>query len=186
MAPVVAPGGTPVAPEATASPAESTPVIECSGAPTIAQTEGPMYVADPPQRTDLRTDPRNAGGQPLILAATVVDRQCRPIAGAVVDIWHTDAQGAYDLSESYASRGYALTDAAGKVRFETIFPFIYMGRTAHIHVKITPPGGKTLTTQLYFPNEATNSGDAIFEPSLLVTLADTSDGQEASYTFVLE
>jgi protocatechuate 3,4-dioxygenase beta subunit len=160
--------------------------IECTGIPTIAQTEGPMYVPNPPQRSNLRADPRNAGGQPLILTGAVVNRQCQPIADAVVDIWHTDAQGEYDLSESYTSRGYTLTDADGKFRFETIFPFIYMGRTAHIHVKITPPGGATLTTQLYFPNEATNSGDAIFEPSLLVTLSETPEGQQAEYTFVME
>lgn len=202
-APQVAPGTTPAAatPQATSTPEDATdgsptlaptepPVadttIECSGIPTISQIEGPMYVANPPQRNNLRADPRNAGGQPLILTGAVVNRQCQPIADAVVDIWHTDAQGEYDLTETYTSRGYTLTGADGKFRVETIFPFIYMGRTAHIHVKITPPGGATLTTQLYFPNEATNSGDAIFEPSLLVTLSETPEGQQADYTFVME
>jgi protocatechuate 3,4-dioxygenase beta subunit len=179
-APVDTPTDTPVAAPSAVS------ALECSGVPTIGQTEGPMYVANPPQRTNLRDDPRNAGGQPLLLTGFVVDRQCQPIVGARVDIWHTDAQGSYDLSEIYTSRGYTLTDADGGFHFETIFPFIYMGRTAHIHVKITPPGGATLTTQLYFPNEATNSGDAIFEPSLLVTLSETPDGQQASFTFVME
>jgi protocatechuate 3,4-dioxygenase beta subunit len=145
-----------------------------------------MYVANPPQRTNLRDDPRNVGGQLLILTGTVINTACQPLANVAVDIWHTDAQGEYDLSAAYTSRGYTLTDAAGKFRFETIFPFIYVGRTAHIHVKITPPGGATLTTQLYFPNEATNRGDAIFEPSLLVTLREAPEGQEASYTFVIE
>lgn len=203
VAPVIAPGAAPAAatmqttstskdaaagspPLAPTEPPVVGAAIECTGIPTIAQTEGPMYVANPPQRSNLRADPRNAGGQPLILTGAVVNRQCQPIANAVVDIWHTDAQGKYDLNETYTSRGYTLTGADGRFRVETIFPFIYMGRTAHIHVKITPPGGATLTSQLYFPNEATNSGDAIFEPSLLVTLSETPEGQQADYTFVME
>lgn len=46
----------------------------------------------------------------------------------------------------------------------------YPGRTPHIHVKIEPPGGPVLTTQLYMPNEASNSGDSIFRPELALTI----------------
>lgn len=144
-----------------------------------------MYLAEPPQRSNFQGDAANAGGEPLVLEGRVLTPDCAPIAGARVDIWHTDAKGAYDLTKTYTSRGYILTDSQGRYRFETIMPFIYTGRTAHIHVKITPAGRPTLTTQLYFPNAATNSGDAIFDPRLLVKLADTPQGKVATFDFVV-
>jgi len=144
-----------------------------------------MYLVNPPQRSNFRTDAANAGGEPIILAGRVLTPDCKPIVDARVDIWHTDAKGNYDMTKAYTSRGYALTDSEGHFQFETILPAIYTGRTAHIHVKITPPGGKTLTTQLYFPNEATNRGDAIFDPRLLVTLDETPQGKRASFDFVV-
>jgi protocatechuate 3,4-dioxygenase beta subunit len=144
-----------------------------------------MYLANPPQRSNFRTDAANAGAEPILLAGRVLTPDCKPIANARVDVWHTDAKGNYDMSKTYASRGYMLTDSEGRYEFATILPAIYTGRTAHIHVKITPPGGKTLTTQLYFPNEATNKGDAIFDPKLLVRLDETPQGKRASFDFVV-
>ena len=153
---------------------------------TPSQTEGPMYLANPPQRSNFRMDTANVGGEPVLLAGRVLTPDCKPIANARVNVWHTDAKGNYDMTKTYTSRGYMLTDGEGRFQFETILPAIYTGRTAHIHVKITPPGGKTLTTQLYFPNEATNKGDAIFDPRLLVKLDKTPQGKRASFDFVVE
>ena len=144
-----------------------------------------MYLANPPQRSNFRTDAANAGGEPVILAGRVLTPDCKPIVDARVDVWHTDAKGNYDMTKTYASRGYVLTDGEGRYEFETILPAIYTGRTAHIHVKITPPDGQTLTTQLYFPNETTNKGDAIFDPRLLVRLDETPQGKRASFDFVV-
>ena len=153
---------------------------------TPSQTEGPMYLANPPQRSNFRNDAANAGGEPVILAGRVLSPDCQPIANARVDVWHTDAKGNYDMSKTYASRGYMLTDGEGRFQFETILPVIYTGRTAHIHVKITPPGGQTLTTQLYFPNEATNTGDAIFDPRLLGKAGRDAPGQARNIRFCSE
>ena len=144
-----------------------------------------MYLANPPQRSNFRTDAANAGGEPVILAGRVLTPDCKPIANARVDVWHTDAKGNYDMTKTYTSRGYGLTDSEGRFQFETILPAIYTGRTAHIHVKITPSGGQTLTTQLYFPNAATNTGDAIFDPRLLVQLDETPQGKRATFDFVV-
>ncbi len=181
--PESAPMPTPVATPATPTPVPVT--CQPSLVPTIAQTEGPMYLANPPQRANFREDARNAGGEPVTLAGRVMGTDCRPIANARVDVWHTDARGAYDMTPTYTSRGYVLTDSEGRYQFETIVPGIYTGRTAHIHVKVTPPGGRTLTTQLYFPNEATNAGDAIFDHRLLVKLEETPQGKRATFDFVV-
>jgi protocatechuate 3,4-dioxygenase, beta subunit len=57
--------------------------------------------------------------------------------------------------------GEARTDAAGIFRFRTIMPARYPGRPRHIHMKVTPPGGKTLTTQLYFKGDKGLDNDSI-------------------------
>ena len=68
---------------------------------TPAQTEGPFFVDTRLERVDVRSDPGGApvrAGTPLALELTVSRLNaagCAPLAGAVVDIWHCDADGAY-------------------------------------------------------------------------------------------
>jgi protocatechuate 3,4-dioxygenase beta subunit len=84
-------------------------------------------------------------------------------------------------------RGHQLTDAEGRYRLETVLPGVYPGRTRHIHVKAQAPNRPPLTTQLYFPGEAGNARDGIFDPALLVALADAADGASAArFDFVLD
>ncbi|HEU5320876.1 MAG TPA: hypothetical protein VFX28_08735, partial [Methylomirabilota bacterium] len=65
------------------------------------QTEGPFYVDERLERSDIRSDPRSGEirpGVPLALAFAVSAIRgggCAPLAGAVVDVWHCDALGAY-------------------------------------------------------------------------------------------
>jgi protocatechuate 3,4-dioxygenase beta subunit len=104
-------------------------------------------------------------GIPLKLDITVVDtkKNCAPYANAQVDVWHCNAEGVYsDLAaESTSSetwlRGFQLTDASGKVTFETIIPGWYSGRTTHIHLRVrssyseaSSTSDGTNTTQLFF------------------------------------
>ena len=78
-----------------------------------------------------------------------------------------------------------LTDSAGRFVIETIEPGEYPGRTEHIHVKLTPPGGATLTTQVYFPGVPANDADGIFSPTLLLDVRPDGAGLAAAFTFVL-
>ena len=140
---------------------------------TPAQSEGPYFVDERLQRSDVRTDPAGGTakpGAPLTLdvgIAAVSGTRCAPIAGAIVDIWHCDAMGVYSDADdvnfstkgSRFLRGYQVTDAGGRVRFKTIYPGAYRGRAVHIHFKIragTP--GRTLefTSQLYFDDALTD------------------------------
>jgi protocatechuate 3,4-dioxygenase beta subunit len=50
-------------------------------------------------------------------------------------------------------RGGQVTDANGRVTFETVFPGWYDPRVTHIHAKVSHDGETFLTTQLYFPDE---------------------------------
>ena len=151
--------------------------------PTESQTEGPYFTPSSPKRTSLI----EAGitGTPLLLTGTVVTRSCRPVAGALVDFWQADDAGQYD-NAGYRLRGHQFTDAKGLYRLETIVPGLYPGRTRHIHVKVQAPTQRVLTTQLYFPGEARNARDGIYDADLLVTMAKPGLGGEARFEFVLD
>lgn len=164
----------PTATPVTAGAPTSTAVIaigpscRAPATPTTASTEGPYFKAGSPQKDSLVT--ADMAGTRLTLFAFVLARSCAPVAGAKVDIWQADANGSYD-NTGYTLRGHVFTDAQGRFQMQTIVPGRYPGRTPHIHVKVEPPGGPMLTTQLYMPNEASNASDGIFRPELTVSLS---------------
>lgn len=153
---------------------------------TPAQTEGPYFTRNSPERTSL-LEPGTAGTR-LLLTGRVLGTDCRPVSRALVDFWQADDRGAYD-NAGYRFRGHQFTDDAGQYRLETVVPGLYPGRTRHIHVKVQAPSRPVLTTQLYFPDEPRNARDSIFRPELLVSLqapgASTPDGRLGSFDFVL-
>jgi protocatechuate 3,4-dioxygenase beta subunit len=134
------------------------------------QTEGPFYVDEQLERSDLRADPatgRVSEGAPLALTLAVArwrDGGCAPLRGARVSLWQCDAAGRYSDVRGFPAstigqrflRGYQASDAQGLVRFVTIVPGWYPGRAVHIHFRIdAPPGAGTAATfvsQLYFPD----------------------------------
>lgn len=159
-----------------------TPVCSEGDEPTPRQTEGPFFTPNSPERADFVVD--GVDGPRLTLTGFALDQRCRPIPGALVDLWHCDAAGRYD-NQGYRLRGHQFTDAQGRFAFQTIVPTLYPGRTRHYHVKVQPPGGKILTTQLYFPGEPGNARDWIFDEALLMDLTPADGGQIGRYDFVL-
>jgi len=149
--------------------------------PTRAMTEGPFYTQNPPEKRNFRTD---TGGTPVTLIGYVLNATCTPIANAIVDLWHADAAGQYD-KQGFKMRGYQRTDGQGRYYFDTIRPAEYAGRTPHYHIKVTPPKGRTLTTQLYFPDEPRNELDHLFDSALLMSMHPASDGEIGRFDFVL-
>ena len=157
----------------TASPT-SAPVA-CVVTPAL--TEGPYFVDERLNRSDIRSDPSGGAvkeGVPLRLNLTVSNvngATCTPIVGAVVDMWHCDALGEYsdisggagqsDTSGQKFLRGYQVTDGNGGVQFQTIYPGWYRGRTIHIHFKVrTDPdaaSGYEFTSQMFFDEAITDS-----------------------------
>lgn len=169
-------------PVSRAWPAAPTPACG-KDEPTPSQMAGPFYTPNSPLKRDFRADdPRGAA---VDLHAVVLDRQCKPIAGAVVDLWHADSKGRYD-NDGFRLRGHQVADASGAVKFETVMPANYGGRTRHYHARIfRPGGGKLLTTQLYFPGERDNAGDGLFEKELLLATSTHGDRTEARFAFVV-
>jgi protocatechuate 3,4-dioxygenase beta subunit len=156
---------------ATPLRAQTAPVLpatpECSpkAAGTPAQTEGPFYTPNTPQRSSMREP--GIKGTPLLLSGFVLTRACDPVKGALLDFWQADADGEYD-NRGFRLRGHQFSDDAGRYQLETVLPGLYPGRTRHIHVKVRAPRGRVLTTQLYFPGEAANARDGIFRRELVV------------------
>ncbi len=161
-----------------------TPFCADDDDPTPPQTEGPFYTPDTPERTSL-LEPGMAGTT-LVISGHVLDTDCRPVAGALLDFWHSDDAGVYD-NVGYRLRGHQFADNDGNWRLETIMPGVYTGRTRHIHVRVQRPGGAILTTQLYFPGEPGNVRDGIYQPELELTMSpDMPDGGRiGSFDFVL-
>jgi protocatechuate 3,4-dioxygenase beta subunit len=163
-----------------AQPAElpSSPACTPPAQATPGQTEGPYYTRNPPRRHTLVQDQRQGSRteKKIVLVGYVLTRNCRPVSGALVDVWQANAAGAYD-NAGFNLRGYELTDEQGRYWFETVVPGEYPGRTPHIHVKVQGPGGRLLTTQLYFPNERRNARDGIFNPALLVKITQAADAR---------
>lgn len=159
-----------------------------AGTVTRRQTEGPYFKPGTPARRNIRET--GTRGALLVVTGRVIDTQCRPIAGAVIDFWQVGDTGDYD-NRGYRYRGHQLTDKDGRYELLTIRPVQYseggIFRTPHIHAKLQGAGTGMLNTQLYMPDaEATNRVDRIFDPSLLVTLQGSRDGaQLALFDFVL-
>jgi protocatechuate 3,4-dioxygenase beta subunit len=161
-----------------------TPACDDGDDPTPAQTEGPYFTPDSPERASLLE--AGIGGQRLVVAGTVLTTDCRPVQRALLDFWQADDAGEYD-NQGYRLRGHQFSDAEGGWRLETVVPGIYTGRTRHIHVKVQAPDGPVLTTQLYFPGEPDNDRDGIFQPELVLSdVRDRGDNRQGSFTFVLE
>jgi protocatechuate 3,4-dioxygenase beta subunit len=137
------------------------------------QTEGPYFIDERLNRSDIRSDPSDGSvkaGIPLQLTfqvSQVSNRACIPLPNAIVDIWHCDAEGIYsDVRDRRFNtigkkflRGYQVTDANGIAQFVTIYPGWYPGRAVHIHFKIRTNSasqpGYEFTSQLYFDDALT-------------------------------
>src|SRR5438105_1265929 len=86
-----------------------------------AQTEGPYWVEENLNRSDIRVDPADGSIRPGVLLNLAINIQdvtssgCVPLAGARVDLWHCDALGSYSDEAVQSSsgkkylRGYQVT-----------------------------------------------------------------------------
>jgi protocatechuate 3,4-dioxygenase beta subunit len=108
----------------------------------------------------------------------VTDRECRPIANAVVDIWQANHEGRYNhsldasnprpLDPNFQSRGIALTDSEGRYNFKSIIPGAYPAsadwmRPSHVHFRVSSVGFRELTTQMYFQGTPYLNEDRILQ-----------------------
>jgi hydroxyquinol 1,2-dioxygenase len=145
---------------------------------------GPFYVQNPPE-AELGADIRGeAKGEPLFIDGSILSEDGKPVANAVVDVWHSDAEGFYDVQlpelQEPTLRARFHSDAQGRFRFWTIMPRYYpipddgtVGemlkacarhpyRPAHVHFMIMAPGHETLVTHLFVDGDQYLDSDAVF------------------------
>ncbi len=163
-------------------------VVRAAGnaTPLPPMTEGPFYPqpawrARGPFAGDWDADLTRVqrGGETLIargehlgLDVTVVDAAGRLIDGAEVEIWQCDALAAYrhpavtmapaQMDPGFQGFGAARSDATGAVRFRTIRPVPYPGRTPHIHVKLRHASFGEWTSQLFLAGDPGNARDFLW------------------------
>jgi len=113
-------------------------------------------------------------GIPLALTVYVFDSEkaCAAMQGVQVDIWSCNAAGVYSAESSESTtgqswlRGYQITDATGKVQFNTILPGWYSGRTTHIHLRFRSTYDETDTS-------GSNTMQVFFDQTVINTIATT-------------
>ena len=150
------------------------PTPACAGL-TQAQTAGPYYTPDTPERHSLLEE--GLPGGRLILVGYVLDEDCQALSNAWLDFWQAGADGEYD-NAAYGLRGHQFTDAQGRYYLETVLPGEYSSRPIeHIHVKVRAEGGEEVTSQLYFPDQPV--------AGLTVTIEDRGDYLLGYFNFVV-
>lgn len=144
-----------------AARAQVTPAVAVSLPLTAQTTEGPYYLDAMPLRADIT---EGLPGVPLEVRLSVRDQAGAALPGCRVDIWQCDARGLYsgyagqgdDRSVSAIGRtflrGGLISSAQGEVRFRSIYPGWYSGRTTHIHFKLVHQGRAVLTSQFFLPD----------------------------------
>jgi hydroxyquinol 1,2-dioxygenase len=156
---------------------------------------GPFYVQDPPAMPTGTNISAGLAGTPLFVSGTVTAAAGRALPGSIVDVWHSDDDGFYDVqkgSDGPQLRARFVADAAGRFSFWTIVPAFYpipydgpVGdmlkatrrhpyRPAHIHFMIAHEGFETLVTHLFMAEDPYLDSDAVFgvKQSLIVTPVD--------------
>ena len=133
--------------------------------------EGPLYVAGAPlSKNEARLDDGSETGEVLFMDGQVRDMNGKPVAHAIVDVWHANTLGGYSFFDpsqpKYNLRRRIETDGEGRYTFRSLLPSGYacppdgqtqklltqLGRhghrPAHIHFFVSAAGYRKLTTQI--------------------------------------
>ncbi len=160
----------------------------------------PFYRADTPAIALGESICRDGQGEPMTVSGTIRSVTGQVIGGAIVEVWHANAQGYYENQEpdrqpEHNLRGRMIADERGNFRFLSIKPAGYslpadgpvgqlldrlglsLRRPAHINLRVTAPGFRTLTTQIFDRDDPAIDRDAIFgtRPELLANFRITSE-----------
>jgi protocatechuate 3,4-dioxygenase beta subunit len=168
--------------------------------PTPGLTEGPYWVEELLNRSNVRIDPTTGivqPGVPLRLLFNVYQLTggfIYPLPGAVVDIWHCNSLGVYSDIQSEGTlgekflRGLQATNRYGLAGFDSIYPGWYHGRTVHIHfrVRVLNPVTKAVAynfvSQLFLDDTLSNTIIANYYPYKLRPVRDTVNATDGIFT----
>jgi len=137
---------------------------------TPTEEEGPFpypsgEINDPLDRSNVV---ESQTGVALAINFVVVNTNdsCNTVENVRVDIWSCNPDGYYSgyddqaggvsgVTNSYSGatwlRGYQLSDSAGVVKFNTLYPGWYSGRATHLHIEVYIDSVLKKTSQIAFP-----------------------------------
>ena len=127
-----------------------------------------------PEVKDLRAS-AGVTGPRLSLRGRVLNRSSKPVDGALIEYWHTDAAGNYPpLRASTRAR------FNGSFRIRTVLPGHNDGdRARHIHFVLSHSDHPQLVTRIYFRGDE-NMEEAPW-PELAITLEEALREGERQY-----
>lgn len=150
--------------------------------PTPDEAEGPFYPVHRQNDKDadlthIEGHRSSADGQYIVVGGQVRDTHGDPVAGVTLEIWQADTDGRYHhpydpraVKRDEDFQGWAIlkSNERGEFHFKTVMPGAYPAgrdwiRPPHIHFKISKPGYRELTTQMYFPEQALNQKDLLLQ-----------------------
>jgi protocatechuate 3,4-dioxygenase beta subunit len=150
---------------------------------TLSEVTGPLYGEGRIGPLDHDLTRQHAGeplGERIVVEGRVLDDGGRPVPGALLEIWQSNAAGRYlhknenhdaPLDPNFSGAGRTLSDAQGRYRIVTIKPGAYpwgnhanAWRPAHLHFSVFGWSFLTrLVTQMYFPGDPLLAFDPIFQ-----------------------
>jgi catechol 1,2-dioxygenase len=170
------------------------------GTATESTVLGPFHVAESPMRAMGDNISLDGKGVPLFMSGSVIDGSGKPISGAILDIWHSNVEGFYDVQQpgiqpDFNLRGRFKTGADGKYWFRStqpeFYPIPYDGtvgkmldkmkrhpyRPAHIHFIVSAPGHQSVTTHVFPRGGKYLESDAVFgvKKSLIIDFPKHDD-----------
>jgi hydroxyquinol 1,2-dioxygenase len=163
---------------------------------------GPFLMEDAPQFPMGANISGGAAGTPMHAQGQVLDIHGKPVANAVIDVWHSDDRGLYDVQDDFEEKGAwaraaLMTGADGRYSFWSVLPVDYpvpqdgtaiqmlkattgrSWRPAHLHFRIQAPGQRPLVTHIFDKNSKNLDGDAVFgvRPSLIADFVHQAPGK---------
>jgi len=154
-----------------------------AGESTETTVFGPFFVASAPKVAAGASIAGELTGPPLLVTGRVLDAEGAPLSDAVLDVWHADSEGFYDVQYSdgrVGGRAQLITDEYGDFHFWSVLPSPYpipndgtVGRMlaaqgrhpyrpAHVHFMINAPGHRKLVTHLFLKGGEYLDSDVVF------------------------
>jgi catechol 1,2-dioxygenase len=177
---------------------------------TSSNLLGPYYLKGAPFIKDGRLASPSEAGERLVVSGTVRDVEGTPLSNAVLDFWQADSRGRYsnfnpDPPEMNL-RGRIRSGKDGRYELHTVKPAPYtiphdgptgqvlqaLGRhawrPAHIHLKASCEGYRSLTTQFYLADSDYLDSDAAnaVRADLVCPVKPAGNGYSLNFDVVLD
>jgi protocatechuate 3,4-dioxygenase beta subunit len=185
-------------------------LVNATAGATESTVLGPFYVPGAPRRATGEHIGRPEDGRPALVRGRVTDLAGHPLAGATLDVWQCSSNGLYDIQDPgqppFNLRGVFVTGPGGGYEFRTVRPVSYpipadgpVGdllraagrghwRAAHIHVIVSAPGHRGVTTHVFDADNPHLGDDAVFgvKDSLVRDFRPAGSGDPADVCYVVD